>query len=299
MSNWGWEQDRQTVDINIIPTEIQVEIKTETETETEEKYLVYYTIGSDVKFIECLDLSIKSLRLFGKYNGDILIITDNICHEQVKEKFKDCNILHIDSDCINCESSINKLKIYTYENIKKYNKIIYLDLDVLVQNNIDEIFNSIKNKFIFSNEYLPHKQQIAKIGNDDGYGRLLFSEKEAFVYDIENRKSINGGFFGFDISLISHFEKILIDLEIDREISKSNSAWYCEQPTLNKYMITNDIYDDSISDKVLEFATQYSFTDIDIQNKILLHFCWGVGNHELKIKHMQQWYNYLLEKKTL
>lgn len=264
---------------------------------TEEKYLVYYTIGSDTKFIESLDLSIKSLRLFGKYNGDILIITDSICHEQVKEKFKDCNILNIDKECFHCESSINKLKIYTYEKIKNYNKIIYLDLDILVQNNIDTIFNCIENKFIFSNEYLPHQQQIAKISDHDGYyGRLLFSDQEAFFYDIGNRKSINGGFFGFDISMILHFEKILIDLEIDREMSKDRGDWYCEQPTLNKYMIVNDIYDDSISDKILQFATQYSFTDINIQNKILLHFCWGVGNHELKITHMQPWYNYLLEK---
>jgi hypothetical protein len=292
-SKWGWVQQASEVQITTAPTEVESEI------ETIEKHLVYYTIGGDIKFIESLELSIKSLRLFGEYTGDILIITDNICYEQVKEKFKDCYILNINDYCIHCEASINKLKIYQYENIKNYNKIIYLDLDILIQNDISIIFKAIKDKFIFSNELDTNTRELAKVINNDYHGKLLFSDKEAFVYDLENRNSINGGFFGFSMSMLHHFEKILIDVEIDRKISSDRKDWCCEQATINKYMIINNIYDDSISDKILHFAAQYSYEDIDIQKKILLHFCWGVGNHEYKMNYMKPWYNYLLEKQSI
>lgn len=262
--------------------------------------LIYYTVGGDIKHVDMLKYSIQSLRLFGKYKGDILIISDNICLDKVKEYFPDCKILHIKNESKHCEASINKLRIYKYEDISKYDKIIFLDLDILVQNDIADIFDSIQDKFIFSNEYYPETHSIRKIIDDSGYGKDLFSEYEYEKYDIKNKRAINGGFFGFRVSMISHFEKILLELEKDRVINiNNNQTWYCEQPTINKYMITHEVYDDNISDKILQFATYYKTDNIDISKKILLHFCGGVGNYNGKINSIKQWFNYLKGKKIL
>ena len=259
--------------------------------------LVYYTVGGHSNNVEMLKYSIESLKLFGKYKDDILIISDDICINKVKEYFPDCKILHINNQSIGCEASINKLRVYNYENIKNYNKIIFLDSDILVQNNIYEIFDNIKDKFIFSNEYAPQVGSIRKIIDDNGYGRHLFSEYEYIQHDIKNKKSINGGFFGFPIDMIEHFEKILFELEKDKAIPRHDyEIWYCEQPTINKYMITNKIYDDNISDKVLQFATYYNCHDYNVSNKIILHFCGGIGNYNRKINYIKEWFNYLKGK---
>ena len=262
--------------------------------------LVYYTVGSDVKYVDMLKYSIESLRTFGKYAGDILIISDDVCIRRVKQRFRDCKILHIENPSIHCEASINKLRINKYVDIKKYSKIIFLDLDILIQNDINVIFKHIEDKFIFSNEYFLGRDDSQKMGDQGNWhGAHLFSEEEVILYDVKNKNALNSGFFGFDISLISHFEKMLIELEKDRVFQSKNPIfdWCCEQPTVNRYMIMNDIYSDKVSEKVLKFARFYRYDSEEASDKIIIHFCWGVGQYENKFEKMQEWFNYLKSKK--
>jgi hypothetical protein len=262
--------------------------------------LVYYTVGSDIRYVDMLKYSIESLRTFGKYKDDILIISDDVCIRKVKQRFRDYKILHIQNPSIHCESSINKLRINSYIDIKNYNKIIFLDLDILIQNEIDIIFGYIEDKFIFSNEHFPtkeHPQKIGDIGN--WHGAYLFSEEEAKIYDIKNKNAVNSGFFGFNVSLLPHFDKMLLEIDKDRSIQKNKGIidWCCEQPTVNKYMAINNIYSDKVSEKILKFAMLYKYDDIKILDKVIIHFCWGVGRYEEKIEKMQDWFNHLKSKR--
>jgi lipopolysaccharide biosynthesis glycosyltransferase len=258
--------------------------------------LIYYTVGGDIKYIEMLKYSIKSLRLFGKYTGDILIISDNVCIDKVKNTFKDCQMLHLDVVSKGCEASVNKLKIYEYKNIQKYKKIIYLDLDILVQNDINIMFEYINNNFIFSHERYACAATDQNILGD-WHGYYLFSKEEIISYNVENTKAINAGFFGFDIGMLDHFKKILVDVDKDRiiQLKNNNTGWCCEQPAVNKYMVINKIYDTKITEKVLQFATHFNPNNIKLSNKILIHFCFGVGNYIDKIDKMKNLY-YCLEE---
>jgi hypothetical protein len=131
------------------------------------------------------------------------------------------------------------------------------------------------------------------------HGAHLFSEEEVLLYNVKNKNALNSGFFGFDISLISHFERMLLELEKDRTFQRKNpmADWCCEQPTVNRYMIINDLYSDKISEKVLKFARLYKYDSDEASDKVIIHFCWGVGQYEKKFEKMQEWFNYLKLKK--
>ncbi len=76
--------------------------------------LVYYTISSDIRYIDFLKKSIDSLILLGKYEEDILIISDNTCFNYVVNIFPKCKFLHLDIVSNRYEISANKLKISQY-----------------------------------------------------------------------------------------------------------------------------------------------------------------------------------------
>ena len=84
--------------------------------------LIYYTIGSNIDYVELLEMNINSLEKF--YNPDIelLIITDNetknIIETKIITKFTiNYKILPL-VDSLN-QSSYNKFKIYDFNGINK------------------------------------------------------------------------------------------------------------------------------------------------------------------------------------
>jgi lipopolysaccharide biosynthesis glycosyltransferase len=246
--------------------------------------LIYYSIGGNLELIELLKHSIESLRKFGEYTGDILIISDSICFESVKENFKDFDILYIQEESIGLKASINKLKIFNYPKIIEYDKIIYLDLDIIIQNNINTIFNSINDKFIVSKEHYPHNTEETLVSHlSNNYGRHLLSKDELDFCINNNIKAINGGFFGFHKSLVSHFINILNETEND-QLMKDKMG---EQPSLNKYLIINNIYDNNATQYVLQFAGMHNF--VYKKNQIIIHFCGCGKDHNDRLVMMKNW----------
>lgn len=259
------------------------------------KNLIYYTIGNNEIFINFLKRSIKTLRTLGNYSDDILIISDDICIKSVKNNFKDCKVLHLPEDISSEEkyishksmSAFNKLRIGEYEEVKKYDKIIYIDLDMLIQNDIYNIFNIIPDNKIL-------------IGNEDGlisdprkfWGSYLFSEDEKIKYNIDTAKGINSGFFGFKPSLLNHFS-VIYNMAIN-DIDRSHQV--CEQPVFNKYLVTNNLYDNSATEMILQRG---SFVDPrEFPEKVITHFANGVGNYNQKKNPLYKHFNVLMKKLT-
>lgn len=249
--------------------------------------LVYYTIGFNVKYLDLLYLSIKSLR--NKNLQDVLIICDESIIDQCTEKLKEfLNIKIVPcSDSISAmDSSMKKLLIFNYD-ISKYFKILFIDSDVLVNTNIERIFHGINDNKLYAGV-----EHLKIIMHDTKYFSLGTYSSEDFKFFYDNKiYPFNCGLFGFitTIRMKEHFSNIL-------EMVKNHTGhyWY-EQSFMNVYFnklnladtkVINDtnyilgIEVDNLPRGTLWLQPQY-------HNKIF-HFNSSRGS-EAKLKDMLYW----------
>jgi lipopolysaccharide biosynthesis glycosyltransferase len=109
--------------------------------------LIYMCVFHQESYINLLKLLVTSISVKGNINKnttDILIITSPIFQPLIQKDLESINLpLHYFILNLNTlmESSCCKLKIFSYEQINKYQKILYLDTDVLVNSDVN-LFNS-------------------------------------------------------------------------------------------------------------------------------------------------------------
>jgi hypothetical protein len=188
--------------------------------------LVYYLLyGDDIKYFNMLKLSILTLVKNGNYKGDILIITDNI-NDRIKEIDIDNNVYVMVSNMndFNGTKSLFRYYIFNFEFIDNYDKILYIDTDVLISKDINHIFSINKGEFNFSIE--TYKKGL----NDLCSAYYLLGDK--LYREIGDNIIINAGIFLFDNN-----EK---NINICKEIFNSNCNGSCQdQPIVNKYFLLN------------------------------------------------------------
>ena len=116
------------------------------------KNIIYSCVFFNEKYINLINLLLKSYKLFGNYsaNIDYLIICNPNFEKQIQAIFDYLNI----SGKIWCvdlktkfEAGYSRLKIFDYPNINLYHKILYLDCDILITNSINNLLDlELENK---------------------------------------------------------------------------------------------------------------------------------------------------------
>lgn len=110
-----------------------------------DKNLIYYAVYFDKGYTDLLNLSVVSILKHSKINFDLLIITDEPTkllieklpfYQKIKPEF-----LITSTPIDGVEASQNKVKIYKYDNLNKYNKVLFLDCDIVCIKDINFIFN--------------------------------------------------------------------------------------------------------------------------------------------------------------
>jgi hypothetical protein len=236
--------------------------------------LIYFTLGNNVDYIKLADLCIKSLYK-NKYDGDFLFITDLKNEVLSSIHFnKEPYFLDIDkSDLLG--SSANKLKLYKFDKINEFDKIVFSDLDILWTDNPNTIFDIINDdKFYMSNE--------AELMNKEYWGGNLLNEYEKNDIVKNNIFGVNAGIFAFNKNMIKHLE--YIDLFLYENKFLVNIC--LEQPFLNVYLYRMDIYNTILNDYV-----SHNGYHLNEFNGSVLHFAGGPGNFSFKYDKMLDFYN--------
>lgn len=234
--------------------------------------LIYFTLGSNQKYFDLLKLNINSLDRFYDENIELLIITDNFLKNKIQRELRTKFKINFIISQINSisQSSYNKLKIYQYGEINKFEKIIFCDADILWNDSPNLIFDKISNDKIH-------------VSNDDDFmfknywgGSLLTSDEIKEIKE-NNIFGISCGFFGFNVSLSSIFKEI--EDFLLKNINVMNTCF--EQPYFNTFLFRNKLYKNDLN----EFITNkgYNLTSSD---KVVVHFAGGPGNYEIKFKKM-------------
>jgi len=250
------------------------------------KKLIYVTIGGNQNYIDLLKLFLSSLRKFGNLNDDVdlLIITnevfkDIILKNNILSDFR-CDFLITNANSI-FESASNRVKLFQYEKINKYDLFLYLDLDILILNDINKIFD-----FCIDDEF--YVNQI--------YDGFLSSESCNIDFTKDEINYINQNKINTISSSVLLFNKTNLDgLRIIQEkiISFNGKIPIClEQPFICSYLFRNKPNYKNIGpikgkdEKFLIDNDGAHHCIIPEKNVIIYHFAGGPGNWANKLKTM-------------
>jgi lipopolysaccharide biosynthesis glycosyltransferase len=236
--------------------------------------LIYACVSHQKSYIKLLKLLINSISLKGNINKDttdILIITSPEFYPIIQKDLEDFGlpICYYTLDLSSLmESSCCKLKIFSYNQIDKYQKILYLDTDVLVNSDINVLFNT---------EISSDKLYALEEGNisHEYWGSQFFD----FTKFDKDTSAFSAGVFYFmnSVSMKNLFENV--NMHITNYVGDTPKC--LDQPFLVYNSVIQGNYDNQFMKKYLENNP----TEVN-NEKIVYHFPGGPGDYSDKFAKM-------------
>lgn len=235
------------------------------------KTLIYSCVFFNEKYINLIYLLLKSYKLFGNSPDDVdyLIICHTVFQKKIQTIFEDLNIRG-KTWCQDLktmfEAGYSRLKIFDYPNINLYNKILYLDCDILITNSINNILDfQLENKLYALEE--GHT-------NHHFWGGQFFDNNP-------NCSAFTSGIllFNNDIIIKDLFSRILLHIN-NHIISKLPIPGCLDQPFIVYHAVINNLYNNQ---KLINIVIN---NPNDFNNQTISHFPGGPGNYVSKIEKM-------------
>jgi hypothetical protein len=251
------------------------------------KNLVYCCVFFNINYIHLLDLLLKSVKVYStSENFDILVITN----WNFKKIIDDISLslgLKVQIFCLDFttffQAACARLFIFDWPKVSKYDKILYLDTDILIKGDITPIFE------------LPLKDLLYGIesGTIDSpnFGSQFFTgEKD------KNTTGINSGTLLFLNSDTMKDLFFRIRCHIEKFTIEGNIPPYCmDQPFINFHSIKDSLYDNVL---LVPFVSLYENSEIlNYDTSLICHFSFPIGNFQHKYFRMSNFFkDRLLEK---
>ena len=243
------------------------------------KTIIYSCVFFNKKYIDLINLLLKSYKLFGNFSDDVdyLIICNTDFQKEIKTIFDNLNISGkiwgIDLKT-KFEAGYSRLKIFDYPDINLYNKILYLDCDILVTNSINKILDfQLENKLYAFFEY-GHRV----------YHCEVFTDEEFKILDRNSTFSSGVLLFNNNMIIKDLFTQIL--LHIHNHITSMLPIPDClDQPFIVYHAVKNNLYDNQ---KLINIVIN---NPNNFNNETISHFPGSPGNYESKIKKMSNFMN--------
>ena len=260
--------------------------------EKTERNLVYLCVFHNKAYIELLKLLLTSIQLFSKTDlFDILVMTSPDFEEDIQKISIQLSIplkLHLCDFKTLHESSCARLYIYNYPAIDQYKKLLYIDTDILIQNDLTPLLSEpLEDKvYALSEGTIEHEY----------HGGWFFD----FTTIDKNLPGMNGGILLFpNTPTIQTLMKACIKhIEGDRATKKPMPACL-DQPYLNYYFVKAGRYDVSLMKKyALIYCMDPPPPPSEPTTIALCHFVWPVGNASHKLKRMKTHMTHLLNNYT-
>lgn len=254
------------------------------------KNCIFVTVGYQEKYVDMLYLLLESLYLYGnlKNDVDILIYTSSIFKQKIQNSKYNSDKLQfeIKENVTNVDKACKmRLDIFKLESIKKYEKILYVDTDILIKNDINILFNLCTDDVLYAGKESKINKYCTNI-NGDYHGNTLFSKEEMEKFD--GTDSFSSG-----IMLFKNCEAMKMLFEkINDDASKRHHPFF-DQPFIVYNTLIFGKYDLKSISKYIKFGQ----TD---ENKkdgcVVCHYCGGVGEHGHKLNIMRTALDYLKRK---
>lgn len=235
------------------------------------KNLIYYTIYFNKGYIELLNKSILSILNKSKSNFDLLLITDEQTKADIlKQPFVKAitpKFLITSTPFDGIEASQNKTLIFDYENIKSYDKILFLDCDIICLNDIDNIFKEDLEQDVL---YTARNSNLAWWHHKTfHHGFEFLGDDYVKEMTLAKQMPFNAGQFLFRASdrMKAHFNNIIWFMKV------WSGEYFFEQAFMNYYFCKNYLTEDVLLNEKVSVVSTNSSVDYNITNKTcLVHF---------------------------
>jgi hypothetical protein len=238
------------------------------------KNLIYLCVFYNRDYIQLLELLIQSLYInsnIDNNNTDILIITSNDFYIEINEIIKkfELNVNYFLLEINNVfDAGCARLNIFDYEKINNYNKILYLDTDILINSNINNLFSldTDSNKIYALEEGFIHH---------DFWGGQFFD----FNNIDKNTKAFCSGILYFKNNVIikTLFEDIKAHIQQYIYIDNNDIPRCLDQPFIVYNSIIQNKYDNKLLNNYVKNIINVENSNID-DNIIIYHFPGDPGN---------------------
>ena len=246
--------------------------------------LIYVCVFHQQQYIELLKLLISSIVQYANIqsNTDILVVTCPAFEPIIKSAFE--TILPLQYFILDLhtlfEAGCARLNIFKYDQIEKYDRILYLDTDILINSDINVLLNI---------EISPDKMYALEEGvlTYDGatYGNM-------FHYDFStidiNTTAFTSGILMFknSASIRGLFDAINAHIHEFTSNPKHKIPLCLDQP----FIVYNAVIQKKYDNQLLKAYAENNPSIIN-KNMIIYHFPGGPGNYVSKQQKMTQFYH--------
>jgi hypothetical protein len=236
---------------------------------------IFCCVFNQTKYIDMFYLLLESIFIYGNLsdNTNILVYTSTSFMNKIKKShlFNDEKIkFEINDSYDNIDKACKaRLDLFNLSSIKNYEKILYLDTDILIKDNITKIFDVCEENLLYALE--EGNINDAK----DFWGKTLFKNE---VDNYDDKTAFTSG-----ILLFNNCEKIK-DLfnKINEDIVKRPYKFACyDQP----YIVYNAFKYNLYNNKILKSLVVNNDKNI-YSDKVIHHFPGGPGIYQHKIDAM-------------
>ena len=240
---------------------------------------IFCCVFNQEKYVDMFFLLLESIFIYGDLdcNTDILVYTSTTFMDRIKQshlfnkKIKfEINDTYNDVDKA-CKA---RLDLFNLHSIKNYNKILYLDTDILVKNNINKVFDVCVEDVLYALE-----EGTIHDGNDY-WGNSLFGDE---INKYDDKTAFSSG-----ILLFNNCKKIKnLFSKIQKDIVNRPRNFSCfDQPYIVYNAFKHNLYDN----KVLKTLVVNNDCNIH-SDKVIHHFPGGPGIYKHKIEFMTNFLN--------
>jgi predicted O-methyltransferase YrrM len=245
---------------------------------------IFICIFNQEKYVKMFYLLLESIYIYGNLNDniEILIYTStsfmniikqsHLYSEKIKFEIND-NYNNIDKACK------ARLDLFKLQSIHNYNKILYLDTDILIKDDINKVFDVIREDILYVLEEGVINANIENINIEninkdityfDFWGKTLFGDE---INNYSDKTAFTSG-----ILLFNNCEKIKYLFEKINEDIIQRSHSFHDQP----HIIYNAFKYNLFNNKLLKSLVVNNDYNIH-SDKIIHHFPGGPGIYENKI----------------
>lgn len=245
------------------------------------KNLVYFTIGGAPEYTRLLEFVIHTIKKTSSLTTtDILVMCDEEYSKHVQGLDGVDDIMIVPKNDDHIKASMRKVEIFSYQHISNYDKVLFLDCDIVVVKDLEmSVFPLIEDATKL--HVFPERMDINHHKNL-WWSLEKYKPEDYALFAARNQHVFNCGQFAFRVNdtMKQHFQNV-IDL-----IKSHKGKYFYEQSFMNHYFNTNFATCETLLPEVM--ITLYESV---CSNQSIVHFAGAHQTHTTKLQRMQTFWD--------